>query len=137
MAKHHWMAAAAAVTAAFACAQQQSVPTVSPAEVFRRLQDTSVLLVDVRTPAEFATGFIQGARLLPLQELARRLHELEPYRHKTIIAYCRSGNRSARATQLLQQHGFRVFNMSGGILEWQQRGYPLVTPREPTPQQKP
>lgn len=109
-----------------ACAQQ--LPTLSPQEVAQRLQDTSVLLLDVRTPEEFATGHLPGGRLLPLQELESRLKELEPYRSKTLIVYCRSGNRSARATALLQRHGFRAHNMSGGILEWHRQRLPVVVP---------
>ncbi len=112
-----------------ACAQQ--LPTLSPKEVAQRLQDTSVLLLDVRTPDEYTTGHLPGGRLFPLHELERRLGELEAYRHKTLIVYCRSGNRSARATTLLQRHGFRAYNMSGGILEWQRQGLPVVTLERP------
>ncbi|MCS7177067.1 MAG: rhodanese-like domain-containing protein [Candidatus Kapabacteria bacterium] len=114
-----------------ACAQQSGIPTVSPEEVFRRLKDTSIVVLDVRTPAEFAEGHIPGARLIPVQELEQRLRELEPVRNKTVIAYCRSGGRSAYATQLLQRHGFKVFSMRGGILEWQRQKYPTATPQSP------
>ncbi len=112
-----------------AYAQQESIPTLSPEQVVQRLKDTSVLLLDVRTPEEFAEGHLPGGYLLPVQELERRIKELEPYRDKTIIVYCRSGNRSARATALLQRHRFRAYNMSGGIREWQRRGFPTLIPK--------
>ena len=114
--------------AALAACAQTAIPTVSPEDVFGRLKDTTVVLLDVRTPEEFATGYIPGARLLPLQELVTRVKELHPLRSKTLIVYCRSGNRSARATEFLRRYGFRAVNMSGGIREWQQKGYPVVTP---------
>ncbi|MDW7997015.1 MAG: rhodanese-like domain-containing protein [Bacteroidota bacterium] len=112
-----------------ATAQQQRVPTLPPSEVVQRIKDTSVVVLDVRTPAEFAEGYIPGSRLIPVQELPQRLRELESLREKTIIAYCRSGNRSAHAVRILRHNGFNAFNMSGGILEWKHHGYPLTTPK--------
>ncbi len=82
-----------------------------------------VLLLDVRTPQEFngALGHLPNAQLIPVQELESRFEELEPYKDKEIVVYCRSGNRSSRAVTFLSQQGFKVKNMTGGMLEWRKR----------------
>ena len=85
------------------------------------------LLLDVRTPEEFAEKHIPGAKLIPLSELEGRLRELD--REKKLIVYCRSGGRSARACALLSEHGFEAFNLKGGIMAWEASGLP-VTSRE-------
>jgi phage shock protein E len=77
-----------------------------------------VFLLDVREDWEYAAGHIPGTTLIPLGQLQGRLSELPT--DKTIVAVCRSGNRSGQATQLLQQSGFTVHNMQGGMLAWEQ-----------------
>lgn len=86
------------------------------------------MFLDVRTPGEYKseTGHLQGAILIPVDTLERRMQELEPYKSKTIIAYCRSGNRSARAQKLLASYGYRAFSMSGGITQWNKEQFPVV-----------
>jgi sulfur dioxygenase len=80
-------------------------------------------IVDVREPAEFngPLGHIAGARLLPLGSLAARAGELS--KDRPIVAVCRSGARSARATLLLRDAGFgKVANLAGGMLRWRAQG---------------
>lgn len=87
----------------------------------------AVQLVDVRAPHEFtgSLGHIEGARLIPLPELAARLGELD--RARPVVAVCRSGARSARATLMLGQAGFaEVANLSGGMLRWRAERLPAV-----------
>lgn len=79
-------------------------------------------LVDVREDNEVALGRIPGTRHIPLGQLGLRLAELD--RHQPVIAICRSGNRSARATELLSAAGFTCDNMVGGMLAWQAAGLP-------------
>uniref|UniRef100_A0A7C2WID6 Rhodanese-like domain-containing protein n=1 Tax=Thermorudis sp. TaxID=1969470 RepID=A0A7C2WID6_9BACT len=102
----------------------RSVPEVTPEEALRR-QQAGALIVDVREPEEWRAGHIPGAVHVPLGELGSRLHELDAERE--LILVCRSGNRSARATVLLQQAGFRqVYNLSGGLIAWTRQRLPLV-----------
>ena len=61
-------------------------------------------LVDVRTPGEFASGSVAGAVNIPLDRIASRLNE--PKNKKTIIVFCRSGNRSSQAKSILERNGF-------------------------------
>lgn len=82
------------------------------------------LIVDVRENAEVAAGRIPTALHIPLGELSGRLGEID--RGREIIAVCRSGNRSSRATALLKSAGYRVDNMTGGMMAWQAAGLPTV-----------
>jgi glyoxylase-like metal-dependent hydrolase (beta-lactamase superfamily II)/rhodanese-related sulfurtransferase len=86
----------------------------------------SVQVVDVREPDEFfgPLGHIAGAKLIPLGDLAARASELP--RDRPVVAVCRSGSRSARATAILQQAGFTdVANLAGGMLRWCAERYPV------------
>lgn len=77
------------------------------------------LLLDVREPAEWEAARIEGARLVPLGELAARLGEIEDWKTSRVVVHCRSGARSAKAAKLLQEHGFGdVWNLAGGIQAW-------------------
>ncbi len=86
----------------------------------RLTKGDSLVLLDVRTKWEFDgdLGHLQGAILIPIQELEKRYHELDSLKGKEIVTYCRSGNRSARAAKFLTEKGFKAYNMLGGMLEW-------------------
>lgn len=84
---------------------------------------TPPYLLDVRELHEYREGHIDGARLLPLGDLAKRLDELP--RDREILVICRSGNRSGMATRQLQAAGYRAINLNGGMLGWQRSGYPV------------
>ena len=77
------------------------------------------LLLDCRTPEEYATAKIGGARLIPMQELPQRLDEIEAWRTLRIIVHCHHGVRSLRVTNWLRQQGFeQAQSMRGGIEAW-------------------
>ena len=85
-----------------------------------------IQIIDVREPQEFtdALGHIHGARLLPLSELSTRVEELD--RDRPVVAVCRSGARSAQATVMLQQAGFKdIANLAGGMLRWRAEAMPV------------
>lgn len=94
--------------------------TISPSELKKRLQnkDKNIVLLDVREPYEHAEKNIPNSILIPLGTLPKRVKELEPYKDKEIIVYCRSGNRSGQACDYLQKLGFKVANLEGGMLAW-------------------
>src|SRR4051812_8201041 len=74
-------------------------------------------ILDVRTPEEYQAGQIEGAVMIPLQVLESEMAKLD--KDKTYLVYCRSGNRSKQASQILSQNGFKhIYNMSGGYSEW-------------------
>ena len=87
---------------------------------------TELQVLDVREPDEFTgpLGHIKGAMLIPLGELSGRVEELA--QDKPIVSVCRAGSRSAQATTILQQAGFKqVANLTGGMLRWRAEGHPV------------
>lgn len=83
------------------------------------------IFIDVRTPAEYAEGHVDGAKLIPVQELEKRLGEVP--KDKRVYLYCHSGKRSASAAHILVKAGFNnIENVEGGITAWKDAGYPVV-----------
>ena len=83
----------------------------------RDLVAKGALLLDVRSPGEFAGGHIDGAISIPVQELVGRTDELGD-KSGEIVVYCQSGSRSAMAKRLLESNGFTNVHDMGGIGEW-------------------
>ena len=83
----------------------------------------SHVLIDVRTPEEFASGHIQSALNLPVETLQTRLSEVP--QDIPVIVYCRTGNRSAAAAQILVDAGFQPVYDLGGIQSWVAEGLPI------------
>jgi len=83
------------------------------------------VFIDVRTPEEYAEGHVQGAKLIPLQELEGRVAEVP--KDKRVYVYCRSGRRSVAAANLLVKAGYsNIENVEGGIKAWMAADYPVV-----------
>lgn len=81
--------------------------------------EPSPVLLDVRLPEEFDTARVEGAVLIPVQELASRLDEIEHAKDRPIITMCHHGRRSLRAASILRNAGFSdVRSMAGGIDLW-------------------
>ena len=76
------------------------------------------VLVDVRTPAEYAMDHLDGAVNVPLGELEARLADFPARKDQDVIVYCRSGHRSARAAAVLRDAGFTEVHDLGTILNW-------------------
>ncbi len=92
----------------------------------RRAGQTDFVILDVRTPEEFAEGHLLGAVNLNVlaPDFAARLAALD--RGKTYLVYCRTGNRSTKAVQAMERLGFQsVYHMIEGIVAWQKRGFPV------------
>jgi phage shock protein E len=94
----------------------------------RVARDTSVVLLDVRTLEEWnsSTGHLKNAILLPLPDLTTEFSRLKAFRNRLIIVYCRSGNRSGKATRILSDSGFNAVNLEGGIRAWNAKELPVV-----------
>ncbi len=95
----------------------------TPQEVAALLDDDSVQLIDVRQRHEHEAGRIAGGRLIELGELSAAAGSIDQSR--PVVFYCRSGGRSAMATEAFAQAGFDAHNMTGGLLEWQAAGLPI------------
>ena len=85
-----------------------------------------VQIVDVREDSEWVAGRIEGARHIPLGQLAARLGELD--RNRPVVAVCRSGRRSSKAGKLLTKAGLTAHNMDGGMAAWAAAGLPIHEP---------
>ncbi|HNR02567.1 MAG TPA: rhodanese-like domain-containing protein [Anaerolineaceae bacterium] len=88
--------------------------------------DQGAFLLDVRTVEEWNQGHIDGAVLIPLDQLSGRINELPA--DQDVLIICRSGNRSGQARDLLRAAGLkRTTSISGGINAWIAKGLPVVT----------
>ena len=108
-----------------------TIKSVTTVEAYKLIQDNSdnpeFLILDVRTPAEYADGHIDHALNIDMLEPTFRDSLVGQDRNKTYIVYCRSGNRSSKAVDMMDELGFqKVYNMTGGIVGWENKQYPVV-----------
>lgn len=87
-------------------------------EAIKQKIAAGALVVDVRTPEEFAKGHYRGALNIPLKELPRRLGEFG-LKERPIVVYCRTGNRSEKAKSILEENGFTDVTNGGGYSHMQ------------------
>jgi rhodanese-related sulfurtransferase len=95
----------------------------TPQQVAALLEQGQIQLIDVREPHEHEAGRIAGDRHVELTQLAVQVDTIE--RDKPVVFYCRSGSRSALASEAFRGAGFDAHNLLGGLLEWQADGLPL------------
>jgi rhodanese-related sulfurtransferase len=100
---------------------------ISPREVLGRLdQDGAPLLLDVRTPEEFASGHVPGAVNIPYDEVGQRSAELAAHRDQEVVVYCEKGGRAAKAAQALADAGFRsIRHLEGDMSGWRAADLPV------------
>ena len=103
--------------------QVEGVSDYTPQEVFELMQRGEIQLIDVRQPEEHDAGRIAGGRLVELAQLAAEVETID--RGRPVVFYCRSGSRSAMATEAFRGAGFDAHNMAGGLLDWAAAGLPL------------
>ena len=96
----------------------QSV-TIESKDAINLVNNGKYYFLDVRTIRENADRAIPNTKCIPLQEIEKRLSELNDYKDKIIIVYCRSGNRSGKATKILKENGFDAINLIGGMNSWE------------------
>lgn len=86
--------------------------------------DPDVFMLDVREQVEYDEKHIPGITLMPMNSIPNRLDEIPT--DKTVVVTCRTGNRSGQVTDFLRANGFdNAHNMSGGIVDWENAGYPV------------
>lgn len=101
-------------------------PDYTPEQVAELLAGSEIQLIDVREPHEHAAGRIAGDKLIELDELRARATEID--RDVPVVFYCRSGGRSAMATQAFLAAGYDAHNLDGGLLAWKGHGLPMEPP---------
>ncbi len=109
------------------------LPSKDPMEPFFRItveearemvQRPEVAVIDVRTPAEYESGHVPGAILLPVDSLYGRTDELP--RNKELLMVCGVGQRSALACEIAASAGLeQIYNLEGGTMEWIEKGNPI------------
>ena len=97
----------------------------SPQQVAELIATGGIQLIDVRQAHEHEAGHIAGSRLIELATLPEQAGTID--QNLPVILYCRSGGRSAMATDALLQAGYDAHNMTGGMLEW----HAVQLPMEP------
>ncbi|MFD4656973.1 rhodanese-like domain-containing protein [Kitasatospora sp. NPDC058444] len=100
----------------------------TPAEAHELARTGAAVLLDVREAAEFAAGHAPGALHQPLIALVAGVPLPPEAAGRTVLAICRSGNRSQRAAELLTQRSVEVLNVAGGMNAWAEAGLPVTTP---------
>ena len=101
---------------------------VSASEAAELLKNIDPFILDVRTRPEYEQVHIEGTHLIPIQELQKRIRELESYKDDDIFVYCATGNRSTVAARILSDTGFkRIYNLRYGVYDWARRGHPYKT----------
>jgi len=111
-------------------AGQSAGALLTPEKASQLIAENGVdLLLDVRTPKEYTgpEGHLAGSKLIPVQTLEQRLAEIDEYKDRPVLLYCRTGARSGYASKLLKSKGFtKVYDLSGGILAWKGKGFETV-----------
>jgi rhodanese-related sulfurtransferase len=109
----------------FSRLKSEPVPTVNVAELQEMLvTGKSLFLLDVRQPEEFHLSHIQGAALIPLGQLDRRMKEIPEGRE--IVCICASGHRSVPAVKKLMAAGYTASSMKNGMIAWQLARLPIT-----------
>ena len=114
----------ARATKAYAARVDPDDGEYTPQEVADLLASGTIQLIDVREPHEHRAGRIAGDKHLELAELAARAGEID--RDTPVVFYCRSGSRSAMATDAFLRAGFDAHNLAGGLLAWRGSGLPII-----------
>lgn len=114
------------------CNSNDSIISISAAEFQKEMKADSVQILDVRTPAEYAGGHIDGAININVQSADfQNIADKTLSKNATILVYCRSGRRSLDAAGQLTELGYKVINLKGGIIEWQDSNLPVTTQELP------
>ena len=100
---------------------------INATEAVLLLNRSKPLILDVRDAAEFAAGHIQGAKNIPVAELAGRLKEIEKFKDKPVLVHCQKGMRAKTACGILKAQQFtQLNNLQGGLDAWVEAKLPLL-----------
>ena len=99
----------------------------SATEVVQIINRGKNVIVDIRTPEEFAAGHLRDAKNIPLADFSTRIGELQKSKGKSIVVVCQTGARADKAVRLIQAAGFDdVVALEGGLAAWQAASLPTV-----------
>ena len=110
------------------CSTSSTSSDLTSTEFSKKVTESGVITLDVRTPGEFMAGHIQGAINIDVEgtEFQTEIAKLD--KTQTYAVYCQSGRRSSIAVETMQSAGFnKLFNLANGIRDWRAQNLPLVT----------
>jgi rhodanese-related sulfurtransferase len=110
-----------ALAAALACTAGAEPDEITPQDLLAR--NDAPLVLDVRSPEEFASGHVPGARNVSYDQVTARLAELRPARE--VVVYCERGPRASKAAAVLNDAGFTVRHLAGDMRGWREAGLPI------------
>jgi rhodanese-related sulfurtransferase len=119
------------LAAGAACARDPSTADAVDLATARTEHEAGrAVLIDIREPAEHATGVAAGARLLPMKQLRNRIAEIPADPSRPVLLICNTQNRSKATLKALRDTGGygHVRYVEGGMSEWARRGWPMVPP---------
>jgi len=118
----------ALLTAGVAIGCGPAAPSISDRELLSRLESSDPpVVLDVRTPQEFAAGHIVGALNIPIDEVEGRLGELDGARTGEVVVYCEKGPRALKALAVLERAGFAgARHLEGDMSAWREQQLPCV-----------
>ena len=117
-------------TTLFSCKEsvaQDKTKVVSPKEMLKYIDSTSVQIIDIRTPAEFQEGHVKNAKNIDFlsSSFSKEISGLD--KDKPVYIYCRSGNRSGKSVKGFLNAGFtEIYHLEVGIVGWESEGLPVV-----------
>jgi len=104
----------------------KSYKDLSVSEMVQVMNHHDPVLLDVRESSELTQGVIKGAKHIPMSNLSKRVSELEKFKDRKVIAYCRSGQRSSHACRILKKNDFAdVYHLAGGVVAWESANLPM------------
>lgn len=120
-----------------ACAPSSAAPQHAPVDSSARqtsaeqlekarVNHAKLLIIDVRSPQEFATGHIPGAVNIPVDDLPKKLEEMKISKDTTVVTVCEHGGRSSRAAVALQKMGYKTTSYCT-LDSWRKGGYKIET----------
>ncbi len=103
---------------------------VSPMELSRLVNHEQAVIVDIRSHDEFAAGHIAKSRNIPLENIESHSKKLEKLKKRPLVLVCQTGNRAGKAAMKLRKMEFdKLFQLKGGLIEWQKENLPLEKAR--------
>lgn len=122
-----WVAVFILILYSFVGARLRGFSNANTALAVQLINQENAVVVDVREENEYLKGHIVNSIHIPLSYFNDRMKDLEKYRDKPVIVGCRSGQRSSSACAMLKKNGFeKVYNLSGGVMAWQNDNLPLT-----------
>jgi rhodanese-related sulfurtransferase len=99
-------------------------PALSTLQATQLINGRNAVVVDVRTPEEFATGSLPGARNIPVDKFDQKLRDIK--KDKPLIVVCATGSRGGKAAAQLRANGYgEVYVLAGGLAAWREAGLPI------------